>query len=452
LERLETGVEFRRLVEETRKSDFPRFSDKPVYGLSIWEHAVKNFFRRSGLYLDLTNNDVIDIDAVFQTYLEEFQRLETRVAYLIPIELVTFTESFLDFGKFQIRRYSENELDVILENRINKVFYPNAVIDVKLIKDYWFIHVPPTIPPTIHVTFNDIGKVQLQYTRYPESVELILKRLVLFDWQVDHWRLTSPSASRETNLEDLEKYWIGFGVPFVLVVNNDLLTRPRIAPDTSRLAREPYFDPLTQEEIGEIPTRLINLDEKETEELKVFIQRTDDILSKLEPLPDDWQFLNIALLSLMKAFFSDGLDQLFWHIITLEALLGEKGEGVVKRLAKRIGRIQGRTKTERKNIRKQFRKLYDFRSDLVHGRDIEEHVYVGHLHNARDLARKTILWFLRYLQAIQEAALKEQTEGSVPTRDEILMIIDLDRSSRLRLSQLMPTLPSEFPCVQNWLE
>lgn len=124
-------------------------------------------------------------------------------------------------------------------------------------------------------------------------------------------RLESPSASRKTNLEDLEMYWIGFGVPFVLVVNNDPLTRPRIAPDTSSLEREPYFDPMTQEEIGEKPTRWINLDEKETEELKVFIQRTDDILSKLEPLPDDWQFLNIALLSLMKAFFSDGLEQLF---------------------------------------------------------------------------------------------------------------------------------------------
>lgn len=93
--------------------------------------------------------------------MEEFQRSETRVAYLIPIELVAFTGSLLGFGKFQIRRYSENKLDVVLENRINRVFYPNAVIDTKLIKDYWFIHVPPTIPPTERVTFNDIGKVDL---------------------------------------------------------------------------------------------------------------------------------------------------------------------------------------------------------------------------------------------------------------------------------------------------
>jgi hypothetical protein len=73
-ERLETGVEFRRLIEETRKSDFPYLPDKAFYSLSLWEHAIKNFFCRSGLYLDIFENNALNIDLLFQMYLREFKK------------------------------------------------------------------------------------------------------------------------------------------------------------------------------------------------------------------------------------------------------------------------------------------------------------------------------------------------------------------------------------------
>jgi hypothetical protein len=166
----------------------------------------------------------------------------------------------------------------------------------------------------------------------------------------------------------------------------------------------------------------------------------------------DWRFFETALGYFVKAFCSEGFEQLLWHITTLEALLGEKGEGLTEKLARRISAILGNTNQEKKALNRQFKDLYDFRSTLVHGGNFKKQVYVGHLREARSLARKVLLWFLHFLSNFQRGISEGRLQERLLTRQEMLTIMDIDCENRARLVHLMRQLPETFPYVPEWIE
>ena len=252
--------------------------------------------------------------------------------------------------------------------------------------------------------------------------------------------------------KDLKKGWVGFTIPFVIRISDDLLSSPSSAPDVSKLAIEPAFDSQTGEEIGESPTVCIHLDKGETKNFSTCTREAETLLSGLEVEQNGWLFVENALGYFIKAFFTDGVEQLLWHIATLEALLGEKGEGVTERLARRVTYILRATKGERKRIRKQFKELYNFRSDLVHGNSFKSKVYIGHLRQARNFAKQTLLWFLHYLAYIQANLPQDTQIEKIPNRDDLLLLLDLDQNRRARIGPFVNILPPQFPCVSKWAE
>jgi len=447
---LENEAEFHQLVLETYSSFSGSAPDESRLEWG-WQQAVKNFFRRSGYYVDVYDGKIANVDATFRSYLDAFQRSEVRTTYLALMEFVQFHGQSMDFETFQIRRFAADELEVICRNRVNEVFYPWATIDVKKSQAYWFIYFteqsarsPVDLLDTPIEDPREFYLIRRRYTHYPKTLELILQQLALFDWQLV-WS-EEPSVENE-----LEKEWGRFWIPFVFRVDDNLLGSPEVAPDLSGLAID-WATNARGEEI-EVPGIGIILDEPATEAFKAFIRRAGDLLRCLRVKQKGWEFLEVALAYFIKAFFTaEGFEQMLWHITTLEALLGEKGEGLTERLARRIASILGRSENERKDIRKQFKELYDFRSDLVHGSSFQKLVYVGHLRNARNLARRTLFWFLHYLHYIQARFSSSQLTKGVPTREEILALIDLDPHSRLRLGQLIDNLPPEFPHVSEWME
>jgi hypothetical protein len=174
---------------------------------------------------------------------------------------------------------------------------------------------------------------------------------VLYPWQFE-W------AQNPFGKEDVNEGWPNFEIPFVLQVRDDLLHTPRKAPDLSEfesydLASYPHLT--LQEERGEGPDPWITLDEAETHAFERFVRHVHDLLRKVRPWrgswaivrPDAWQFLDIALANLMRAFSASGVDQLFWHVIALEALLRGKGDGGTNRLAQRVAWILAETADER---------------------------------------------------------------------------------------------------------
>ena len=449
IDELEDRAEFRQLVTETRSSFSGDYHGKSKWA---WQQAVKNFFRRSGYYINLFEDKAPDQEATFFHYCQAFQRREIQITYLAPMEFVYFAEPSMDFGTFQVRRFAVSDLEVILQNRVSQIFYSWAAIDAKRLQDYWFIYLTESAPIPrlgwVHVDLSQVEWASVEYSQYPKVVESALQVLALFDWQADWWKRSSVQE-HEQQKEDLKRGWLGFNIPFVLRVNDNWLDSPSGAPGLSRLETEPFIDSVTDEESGTVPAVYIRLDKGETDQFRVFVRRSSNLLADLRIQQSGWWFVEIALGYFTKAFFTQGLEQMLWHITTLEALLGEKGEGVTKRLTQRVASVLGKSQSERKALRKQFKELYDFRSDLVHGNQFQKQVFTGHLRNARDLARRTLLWFLHYLDLIQAGTPPGISLDNVPNREDILALLDMDQSSRDRLRFLIERLPSGFPYVHE---
>lgn len=444
VEDLEKGPEFKSLVTEIRSTFLP----EGYHGgdVSFWEWALKNFMRRSGFYNDLSEGKSVTQAEMLTRLSEAFQKQTTQVMFLAPMEYVCLGCETMKFRRFTIQRFKKDQLDHLLQNSVNEVFYPWAHVDANKLGWYWFIVVTDTEPAQALGKFGfslgDIGKVNIRYTEYP-PIEVALQELALVDWE-PHWRKQENHKPNEWD------QWERFGVPFVIKVKDDLLSYPSHAPDLLKLATEPDIDAATGEELGERPSVEIILDARETEIFRLFLDRVDGLFEKVKRNASAWPFFERALGFLVKAFFTYDLEQLLWHIAALEALLGENKEGITDRLARRVGVILGANEAEAQVLRKQFKELYTFRSDLVHGDEFEKQIWEGHLRTGRNLARRVVLWFLHFLAGVLDRAPDGGYPDGLPRREELLLLIDQEPSARARLAKVMSTLPPEFPRVESW--
>jgi hypothetical protein len=460
VQELETQQEFIRLVLETRSAFLGDHHNKSTE--NDWHGAVHNFFCRSGYFHGLIDGTSLNADESFSHYCTAFNQPEIQINYLALLESVSFAQSSIRFETFQIKRFSLKELETILQNRVNRVFYPWAAIasdSLKLLSQYWFIQVTEStvpsqighfyLPASSYDTLLSSGYAERDYTQFPKQIESALRQLCLFDWAgCDKEQSTRDVMSRK---EDWRDAWLKFGVPLVLEVNNDLIDWPERVPIIPELATEPFVDAQTGEELGPVPQINVYLVQSETQHFVSFIERIGSMIRSLEKDCSSWGFLEIALGYFTKAFFSPpNLEQLLWHIVVLEALLGEGPEGITERLARRIGLILGKDENERKRISKMFRTLYDVRSTLVHGKP-RSTADVTAIIDACRFSRLAIIWFLHYLSNIQSEIAKSKV-GEVPNRQELLMFIDIEGDTRTRLHWLMDRIPSKFPYIAGWLE
>ena len=268
---LEKGPEFEGLVEQTNRV----FDERPdKISQLVCGSAVGNFFRRSGCYLDIFRGEASDPDGLFQTFCRAFQPKEMELTYLAPIEFVRFAEQRMDFGIFVIRRFREDELDHICQNRINRVFYPWAAIDGSQLQDYSLLVLKESVPALRfgqeHLELWQPG-VRAVYTSYPERVERALRVLALFDWQANVW----PADVADGTLPDNKgRRWLPPHIPFVVTLDDNLLRSPRLAPSLDVLKTAPDYDPQTGEDRGAFPELMFDLDSDQT---SLFIRFTDRV-------------------------------------------------------------------------------------------------------------------------------------------------------------------------------
>lgn len=142
-------------------------------------------------------------------------------------------------------------------------------------------------------------------------------------------------------------------------------------------------------------------------------------------------------------------EQLLWHITVIEALFGEDIPGVTKRLAKRTAAVIGQSETERNQIKKRFEELYDFRSRLVHGDKFKKQIWGGHLRDARDMSRQFLLWFINLANKFLPPTEKNNL-SALPTRNELLALIDLRPDAITRFAKIIRSEPSTFPAISSW--
>jgi hypothetical protein len=422
VEYIESQKIFEDLISGTRelyKDNFFKDSFRGIRGGHVeditadWEFLVRTFFRRSGLYIKLSIDEVIDVDLVCRQYDEAFKAREVSVRYLAPIELVDFFDvERLDFNSFSIRKFSPHELAAILNNTVNEVFYPYAVWDVDRLSMFWFIDVviPKVIANKLLQT-NDYFAYFGNYRHKPENFEPIknaLKILAFFDWNSCH----------------------GFHVPFVSQVDEYFLAYPDSFPIGKKLEMENIYEDVDYEEahyyhhktIDQKPYILLQLNKENISQFIDFVSIVDNQISDISK---QWPFFNNALEYLLKAFFHDHfyrpMDQMLWNIVAIEALLGEKGGGLTNRLATRLSRILGKSDDERKKIKRMFNRIYELRCNLVHGKSWVEKFDRKYLCESRELARRAIMWFFDLLSYISTTC---QFNPKKHFRENILSLID----------------------------
>jgi hypothetical protein len=362
--------------------------------------------------------------------------LQTEIdqrTFLAPLEGVYLTNVKMDFGDFQITQPTRLELETLLRIPTNNIFYPYAITSTYRLTDHWYVRaqVQQQRHKIGHISLPDdffFDAVRPRYSRFPLAIEHALKRIILWDW---HPLSFAPSPDNFVS----DDGWEGFDIPFIISVVDNPFRAPEGAPPVERFLYEPYFDEWG-EEVGEIPSPSFSLDRKNTSDLATFVRAINVQLDNVLSIGEPWLFIDHALNYLVKGFFSVGVEQMLWHLISLEALFGEKGSGATERLSKRLAAVYSDDKTKNEAARKAFVELYNLRSDLVHGRPFRAPTHQRHLRIARALARTAALRMLQILDRLA-GALKAGTLATTPTREEILGVIDLEPDSRKHFARLI---------------
>jgi len=445
IKQIEQHEAFCQLAKETRSAYGNGYheygSEKSRSHQEIWAGALRNFFRRSEFYLNCFERIPYDPEEIFDLYYQSFSRKEMKITYLATIASVEldFEKGALRFEDFSIRRFSEEDKKRWqANNRVNEVFYPRAAIDLedaletRLIADYSFLEkvvsspIPRLVKDNDYFPWPEMEQHQVVFSNHSE-LEDVLKKLVLFDWESQFF-----------------DSGIGFDVPALFKLDDNLLGHPSFAPDLSILTTEPdiWIDPQSGEEIEreKVPFLFYHTS-KETDELRLFLESIGGILASLKRKGRGWEFIEVALGFLLKAFFSKGVEQLLWHITVIESLLGENVVGLTDKLAERLSRIWGEGSTGT-----CFRELYDYRCNLVHGNEevLNNKINEDQLKEARNLARGTLSWFINYLCHLLNS-------NKSPKRSKVLKVIDGDISGNVYLQSVADCLPPEFPVVRKWL-
>ncbi len=386
-----------------------------------WEILVKTFFRRSGFYIKLSKDEPIDIDLVCHQYDEAFTAKEVPVRYLAPLEFVNFYDvDRLNFPSFSIRRFSPQELSEVINNTVNEVFYPDAIWDFDKLSMFWFIDVViPKVNTNKLLQTNDYFAYFGNYRHESDNLDPIkdvLKILSLFDWNSIH---------NDGNCQ-------GFNVPFVSQVDEYFLAYPDSFPIGKKLEMANSYEDFDDDNmhyyhhkiIGREPLILCQLDEKNVNRFIEFVSVVDNQFSDI---CKKWPFYNNALEFILKAFFHDDfyrpIDQLLWNIVAIEALLGDKGEGLTNRLAARLSRILAKSDDVRDYIKKEFKIIYNLRCNLIHGSSWDEKLDRKYLFLSRNLARKASMKFFYLFAYISTSG---QFNPKKHSRKEILSFIDSD--------------------------
>jgi hypothetical protein len=440
LSKIESAEELQSLVQATQAA-LP-----PERLWCIGEQTAKNFFRRAGIYDALKKGRVPDVGPALESYRTAFLRTHKRVTHLAPLEFLCLSGSSLKFHTFELRKLSASELEAFLGQPVNRSYFKDAVVDPENWHHYWWLitHCDEPLPTGPSGAGEISLRAELHLTRHPE-LEFPTKILALYNWLinplfVNHFGDGVPGAT-----------WTPPYIPFVIAVHDYLLESPfaieaKFNADFQSVSYEPDSD---EHPYG--PLDYWNFDEARTAEFENFLRRSESMVLTLAGI-QEWQFVRTALDYLLKAFENQGKEQLVWHMIALESLLGQRGEALTESIGQRLAVISSADPTEQRKIKKKFRELYNFRCDIVHGNAAGKEMLVDHLNEARYFARDTFMWFIHFLTGLHAHWVKENPGQALPSRADLLCLLDLSPSARKGIGLFKGALPEAFPCITDWVE
>lgn len=320
-----------------------------------------------------------------------FAATAVRRTYICPLDLADTLPSMV-FGNAVIRRYGKEELATLFDAVRLARYFPGQAFEASDLAQFQWLTVEETVPvagpagqralPWLYESWNrDFGAFDPHAGAHPGVVADVLFALLLAPWEDWH---------------SLDTDWAGFAIPWVHLVTDDLFVRPKPVPSAGTLTWE---DAAYQDDDGEMV-------EYERPFVVPLYDAAQPILAACNP--DWWGRIETAATTplfetpvkhfLVRAAFSDGMDQIMAHMTAIEAALGlqsdfsKKGRpkhdkiGATARLAKRVGILLGDSQSGQ-----DYADLFELRSAFVHGRPIAGQISGKDRILARRLARRVVV-------------------------------------------------------------
>lgn len=347
----------------------------------------------------------VDVSTAARRLVEAMQAPRVTRRYLAPLHLADDLPP-LHFGKACVTRFTPDELREVMEfDQLIRQGHAPAP-DIGLLSQLQWLVVEHTIPTPQGVAARDSrlfqgrfeadpGAIDPYEGHYPAPVMDALFALLIQPWEDWHGHG--------------EYDWRAFAIPWVHVATGDIFDRAQAVPPAADLAWEPFF--VEDEEMGEKPVvwRLELADPAALEGIG------EDYWARLEKARHSVLFETPVQHFMLRAFFSDGMDEIMAHMTTIEAALGlqgdfkkavRTGEGVVPpsvRVQRRLKVLLGDP-----TAGEDYKALSTCRNEFVHGRRIAGKVPSASRNLARRLARRVASGLVEAAQKIPDGTSREQ--------------------------------------------
>lgn len=326
-----------------------------------------------------------DLEEGARKIVEGFQVQTVQRRYLCPLDLAD-TLPAIAFGRASVRRYKARELGELFDQVRLARYFPRQPLDLARLADFQWLVVEEEVPappragqramPFLYESMNrDFGAIDPHAGQHPGPVTDALFGMLLAPWEDWH---------------SLETDWRAFLIPWIHLASDDLFARPRPVPSADSLTWESASHEECDGEVIEY-------------ERPVRIHLSDDAETHLAGFDNDWWArINAALATplfetpvkhfLVRAAFSEGMDQIMAHMTTIEAALGlhddfqKKGMPPSARVRKRIEALLGDPQAAL-----DYADLFKTRSTYVHGRTIPVLISSQRRNLARQLARRVTI-------------------------------------------------------------
>ena len=308
---------------------------------------------------------------------EAVRRLDVAVGakrarrwHLAPLDLADDLPS-LQFGPAALRRFTADELRALVDAPLLARVFPAASFEVERFSEFQWLVVQEDValdrPPearAVPVLFTDMrqdfGRIEPHKGRFPLAVEAALFFLLLAPWE--EWSLMP------------EVDWRGFRVPWIYTIDEDLFVRPQAVPSPESLSWEPQALTDAWGDVVEVERPVVL--PLEDESAAALLDWNGPCYERVTQARTSPLFDTPVAHFFVRAYLSDGVDEVLAHLTAIEAALGlqadydrrlrpksDKAPGATRRVAARIAGLLGAP-----TFADQYEQLFQVRSAFLHGR------------------------------------------------------------------------------------
>jgi len=352
-------------LKEVLQSLYPKVGT-PLVALGT---ALRNLGLPCGLPQDRQHLSLPSDEAAYRLNFA-VQAKRARRWHLAPLDLADDLPS-LQFGPAALRRFSVDELRVLVDARRLARFFPSTSFEAGRFSEFQWLVVEEEVslerPPearAVPVLFADLqqdfGRIEPHKGRFPAIVEDTLFFLLLAPWE--EW----------SQMPEVD--WRGFRVPWVYTTDEDLFVRPLAVPSPDSLSWEPQALTDSWGDVVEVERPVVlPLEDEAAAAVPAWNGPYYERVTRARASP---LFETPVVHFFVRAYLSDGVDEVLGHLTAIEAALGlqadydrrlrlrsDKGPGATKRVAARIAAL-----LNARGFADQYEQLFTVRSAFLHGR------------------------------------------------------------------------------------